>query len=320
MGLKKDGRIVITGGAGFIAKYVIRELNQKNFTNIVLFERYDQMSLEKFSNLQGLFFCSLESHLNLENYLEDEKEQIQAIIHLGANASTVGIDAEDYLWNNYECSKMLLDFSVENNLRFIYASSASVYGDGTKGFDDSTFLFKKLRPLNHYACTKLLFDQYVIDSQLEEKVLGLRFFNVFGADRSKGDMRSIVTRAYEMIQERKSMELFDVKAERDFVWAGDVARFIVESIPIRSCGIVNFGTGTATSFKQMCDTVFEQLQIDADYDWISLPDHLKGKYQHHTLSDTRKLNEILGAYNYQFKFTSLREAIQKTVQELQGEA
>ncbi|MFZ4773081.1 MAG: NAD-dependent epimerase/dehydratase family protein [Chlamydiia bacterium] len=316
MGLSADDLIVITGGAGFIAKYVIQELNRQNFTNIVLFERYDKLNLESLKNLQGLIFRSLESHVNLEDYLDDEKDNIRCVIHLGANSSTTGEDSEDYLWNNYECSKLLLDFCTDQDVRFIYASSASVYGDGSNGFDDSNFALKELSPLNVYGWTKLLFDQYVINNQLEEKVLGLRLFNIFGSDRSKGDMRCIVTRALEMIQQKKKMEIFDVKSERDFVWARDVARFIVESIEKKSCGIVNFGTGSATSFKTMCDHVFHAMEQDPHYAVIALPEHLQGKYQHHTMSDPARLNEMLQKHKYHFKFTHLQDAVRATVQEL----
>jgi ADP-L-glycero-D-manno-heptose 6-epimerase len=316
MALRSDELIVITGGAGFIAKYVVRHLNRLGFTNIVLFDRYDKMTLKHLDNLTGLTFRNLESHENLIEFIDERKEQVKTIIHLGANADTTGNDTEDYLWNNYELSKGLLEMAVGNEIRFIYASSASVYGDGSKGFDDDFSVFHQYKPMNIYAWSKYLFDQYIIQNNLSEKVLGLRLFNVFGADSSKGDMRCIVTRAFETIKEKKKLELFDVKSLRDFIWADDVARFMVESIKKNSYGIINFGTGVPHSFKSVCEFVYKSMSFEPNFEMIALPAHLEGKYQNFTQSNVQKFQEMLHKYKYEFRFSDIEDAVAKTVQEL----
>ncbi|MBM3194374.1 MAG: NAD-dependent epimerase/dehydratase family protein [Chlamydiae bacterium] len=318
MGLGADDLIVITGGAGFIAKYVIRELNRLHHSNIVLFDRYDLLKMENFHNLHGLKFSSLESSDVLEEFLEVEKSRIRCVIHLGANSSTTGKDSKDYLIHNYELSKLLADFCVEEEIRFIYASSASIYGDGKLGFSDDRVHFEKYKPLNLYAWSKYLFDQYILENHLEDQVLGLRLFNVFGADRSKEEMRCIVTRAHDTISIKKKMEIFDIQADRDFVYAGDVACFIVESITKDSHGIVNFGTAETTSFKQMCDYVYSAMGQDPNFSSIALPEHLIGKYQHVTLSDPKHLNAMIMKFKYNFRFTAVKEAVEITIRELNG--
>lgn len=318
MGLSAEDLIVITGGAGFIAKYVIRELNRLQHTNIVLFDRYDLLKMENFNNLHGLKFSSLESSDILEEFLEVEKNRIRCVIHLGANSSTTGNNPKDYLIHNYELSKILADFCIDEKIRFIYASSASIYGDGRLGFSDDRGHFEKFKPLNLYAWSKYLFDQYILDNHLEREVLGLRLFNVFGADRSKEEMRCIVTRAYDTILSKKKVEIFDIQADRDFVYAGDVARFIVESITKDSHGIVNFGTAQTTSFKQMCEYVYAALGQDPNFSSIALPEHLIGKYQHVTLSDPKHLDAMIMKFKYNFRFTSVKEAVEITIRELNG--
>ncbi|MBM3196963.1 MAG: NAD-dependent epimerase/dehydratase family protein [Chlamydiae bacterium] len=316
MSLHHEDLIVITGGAGFIAKYVIEELNRQNFTHLVLFERYDALTKEHFENLKGLKFSSLESSESIESFLEIHKDEIRCVIHLGANASTTGTDPQDYLLNNYELSKFLAAFCIEEKIRFIYASSASIYGDGTKGFEDDLGSFKTYRPLNLYAWSKYLFDQYIYENNLQENVLGLRLFNIFGADRSKGDMQCIVTKAFDKMLSKKKMEIFDVESQRDFVYVRDVAKFIVESISKQSYGIFNFGTGIATPFRDVCDMVFKAMGHVMQFDLIALPTHLVGKYQFLTKSSTTRFDKMLKTYGYKFSFSNLEDGINDTVLEL----
>lgn len=310
--------IVITGGAGFIARHVLEELNRKKYYRIVLFDRYDCLTLQHFENLRGHRFSSLKSSEHIEAFLETQRDNIKCVIHLGANSSTSGMDPKDYLENNYELSKLLADFCVEEKIRFIYASSASIYGAGSTGFDDNPTFFKENKPLNLYAWSKYLFDQYIYENGLENNVLGLRLFNVFGQDRSKRDMQCIVTKAFDRITNKKKMEIFDVDSSRDFVFVKDVARFIVESIHKPSYGIVNFGTGKATSFRGICEMVFAAMDQIPHFEEISLPAHLEGKYQHFTCSNNHRLDELVKKNRYNFAFTPLQEAIKDTVEELRA--
>lgn len=319
MAMNHDDLIVVTGGAGFIARYVVQELNQRNYHRIVLFDRYDRLTQKHFENLRGLSYSSLESSENLEAFLEAEGDQIKCVIHLAANSNTTGTDPNDYLENNYELSKFIADFCIEEKIRFIYASSASIYGDGSMGFSDDPKDFKKNRPLNLYAWSKYLFDQYIYDNNLEEKVLGLRFFNVFGQDLSKADMQCIITKAFNKICEKKKVEIFDVDSSRDFVFVKDVARFIVESIGKSSSGIMNFGTGVSTPFRQVCEMVFEAMDHPPQFEKISMPSHLRGKYQHHTQSKNGRLEEMIEKHHYNFKFTPLQDAIHDTIEELKAQ-
>jgi ADP-L-glycero-D-manno-heptose 6-epimerase len=203
---------------------------------------------------------------------------------------------------------------------FHYASSASVYGDGAAGYHDDDSMLARYKPLNPYAESKWLFDQWVINEKLVSKVVGYRYFNVFGPNEGhKGDMRSMVNKAFLQIQKTGKARLFansrpgfsDGSEERDFIYVKDVNRvmqYFLENLD--KGGIFNVGTGRARSFKDLVTAVFTALGKPPAIDYFPMPDTLKSQYQYFTQADIGKLR----AAGYRNEFTPLEDAVRDYVQ------
>jgi ADP-L-glycero-D-manno-heptose 6-epimerase len=220
--------IVVTGGAGFIGSAIIYRLNELGENNIIV---VDELGLdEKWKNLVPLRYKDFINKHEFLDRLESHIYKIDAIIHMGANSSTTEKDADHLLKNNYEYSKRLALYCSQHNIRFIYASSAATYGDGSAGFNDSGIDLHKLRPLNMYGYSKNMFDVWAAEGGLLTSITGLKYFNVFGPNEyHKGDMRSVVHKAYEQIKNTGRIRLFksqhpdykDGEQMRDFVYVKD---------------------------------------------------------------------------------------------------
>ena len=194
-------KIIVTGGAGFIGSAVVWRLNQLGEDNILIVDRLDET--DKWKNLAPLKYAD---YLDADDFLDDldEFRDAKAIIHLGACSSTTERDSAYLMRNNYEYTRELAEWSVINNVRFIYASSAATYGDGSAGMEDGTENLSRLRPLNMYGYSKHLFDQYAHRKGLFDRIVGLKYFNVFGPNEDhKGDMRSLVNKAFSQIQRNR---------------------------------------------------------------------------------------------------------------------
>ncbi|MDP7621318.1 MAG: NAD-dependent epimerase/dehydratase family protein, partial [SAR324 cluster bacterium] len=181
--------ILITGAAGFIGSAVAYELNRQGRTDLLLCDRFGEK--EKWYNVIGLRYNRFIHRNDLFDFLNDRKNfpDIDAVIHIGACSDTTETDMDYLLENNVDFSIKLCRWALEHDIRFVYASSAAVYGDGSFGFSDSDDLTPKLRPLNKYGFSKWMFDMWVIENGLADKVAGLRFFNVFGPNEyHKGRM------------------------------------------------------------------------------------------------------------------------------------
>src|SRR5690606_4992216 len=200
--------IVVTGGAGFIGSAIVWRLNTLGRNDIII---VDELGTdEKWKNLPSLSFNDFIHKNDFINLLETKKGfEISAIIHIGANSSTTEKDADHLLRNNYEYTKSLAQYSLKNNVRFIYASSAATYGDGSLGFDDDENKINQLRPLNMYGYSKQMFDLWAHKNKLLNKIVGLKYFNVYGPNEyHKGDMRSVVHKAFEQIRNTGKVKLF----------------------------------------------------------------------------------------------------------------
>lgn len=295
--------IIVTGGAGLIGSAVVWRLNQLGHENIVIVDHLG--TSDKWANLAPLRFKDYLEKDDLLPLLERGTDspvgtqRVQAIIHLGACSSTTERDASYLIRNNFEYSKQLARFALENNARFIYASSAATYGDGSLGFDDSEAQLSHLRPLNGYGYSKQLFDLWLQQHGVLDKVAGLKYFNVFGPnEQHKGEMRSVVLKAFEQVQATGSMTLFrshrpeygDGEQLRDFVYVKDAAAmtlFFLEHPEIN--GIFNAGTGQARSWNDLARALFAALGKTPQISYVDMPEHIRPRYQYYTCAEISKL-------------------------------
>src|SRR5271154_7153988 len=222
-------QIIVTGAAGFIGRNIVAELNRRGHTNLLL---VDQLGTdEKWANLVGLRFDDVISPTKfIESVKADTAWKAVACIHLGACSATTEKDADYLLENNYRYTRTLCEWSLDHNIRFVYASSAATYGDGTQGYSDEDCATPILQPLNMYGYSKHLFDLWALQTGAIERIVGLKYFNVYGPyEDHKGNMRSLVQKAYHQIIERGYLELFkshrpdycDGGQKRDFIYVRD---------------------------------------------------------------------------------------------------
>lgn len=292
--------IVVTGGAGFIGSAIVWRLNQLGNDNILI---VDELGLdEKWKNLTSLKFADYMNKWEFLDRIETETGfDIEAIIHMGANSSTTEKDADLLIENNYEYTKSLALFSVKNNIRFIYASSAATYGDGSPGFVDNELAINNLRPLNMYGYSKQLFDLWSIRNKLTDKMAGIKYFNVYGPNEyHKGDMRSVVNKAYGQIHETGKVKLFksenplykDGEQKRDFIYIKDAVEMTLFFLFNREKnGIYNAGSGKARTWNALAKSIFNALGKPIEIDYIELPPQLKTKYQYFTEADISKITK-----------------------------
>ena len=185
--------IIVTGGAGFIGSCVVRHLNDQGFSNIVVVDNLG--TSEKWKNLVGKKVADVLHKSTLFEWLKGREQDIQGIIHLGACSSTVELDANYLLENNYRYTLQLAEYALKNDIRFIYASSAATYGDRVTNFSDDHSGLHDLAPLNMYGFSKHLFDLWALEQGVLDKITGLKYFNVYGPNEyHKGRMTSAIVR------------------------------------------------------------------------------------------------------------------------------
>jgi ADP-L-glycero-D-manno-heptose 6-epimerase len=308
--------IIVTGGAGFIGSALVKKLNDEGYEDIII---VDNLGIEdKWKNLLNLKFVDYNHKRSFFKRL-DHLGEIEAIFHLGACSSTTEADT-DYLYkNNFLYSKRLATFAVARNIPFIYASSAATYGAGEQGYSDADELSAHLRPLNKYGWSKLLMDRWVLQNKLQDKVCGLKFFNVFGPNEyHKGSMKSMVYKAFYQIKETGGVKLFksnhpdfgDGGQQRDFVYVKDVVDVIYwlfQNPEVK--GIFNVGTGIAHTWKGLMQAVFTAMNLPENITYIEMPDILKNSYQNYTCAPMDKLQEA----GYSMNFMSLKASVQDYV-------
>lgn len=292
--------IVVTGGAGFIGSAIVWELNRRGESDILI---VDELGMdEKWKNLVGLQF---EDFINKSIFLDSistgKHLDVECVIHMGANSSTTEKDADSLLINNYEYTKKLAEFCLWNEIKFIYASSAATYGDGTLGFDDDKNLCKKLHPLNMYGYSKNLFDIWAVRHDAFKEIVGIKYFNVYGPNEfHKGDMRSVVHKAFYQVKDNGKVKLFksrnpeykDGEQKRDFVYIKDAVDMTLHFFEHKDkSGLFNVGSGKARTWNDLVAALFKSMNLSINIEYIDLPDHLADKYQYFTEAPLKRIKQ-----------------------------
>jgi len=302
MRIFEDQLIVITGGAGFIGSCLIRHLNDLGLTNILVVDELG--SSEKWKNLVGKNFYHVIDKQHLFSWLNGRESSVEAIIHLGACTDTMQTDANYLLENNYQFSVNLAEYALTHEKRFIYASSAATYGGESKDFIDDQNEILKLQPLNMYGYSKQLFDQWAVNQGIFDKIVGLKFFNVFGPNENhKGRMASAIVKMVSQIQKHEKVKLFksndairfyDGEQKRDFIYVKDVVRMMHAFLENETGGIFNIGSGVASTWNELAQAVYLAFGKDVEIEYIDMPLELVNKYQNYSRADMRKTGRVLG--------------------------
>jgi ADP-L-glycero-D-manno-heptose 6-epimerase len=242
------------------------------------------------------------------------------VLHMGACSATTEKDATYLIRNNYEFTKDLAVWSLANKARFVYASSAATYGDGSAGMDDSDANLNSLRPLNMYGYSKQLFDLYAKREGILKRIVGLKYFNVYGPNEDhKGDMRSLVHKSFAQVKKEGVIRLFksyrkdykDGEQKRDFLYVKDaVAMTLHLAANKKATGLFNIGSGAARTWIDLANSVFAALGKKPKIEFFEMPETIRDKYQYFTQADISKLR----AAGYRDKITSLENAVADYVQ------
>lgn len=310
--MEKD-MVVVTGAAGFIGRNLVAELNRRGVERIVAVDALGQD--EHWKNLRGLRFAEYLQRDELADWLAEGGACVKTIYHLGACSATTETDA-DYLYaNNYAYTQGIWKACTEFGARMVYASSAATYGDGAQGYRDDESALDTLRPLNMYGMSKHMFDLWALRKGYLKDICGLKFFNVYGPfEDYKGDMRSVIHKAYGQIQRTGKVRLFksyrpdygDGEQVRDFVYVKDAVDMMLYAGDHPDFnGIFNCGTGHARSWNDLAKAVFAAMGRPVNIEYIEMPESLRAKYQYFTEADMSKAR----AHGYAHEFASLEDGV-----------
>jgi ADP-L-glycero-D-manno-heptose 6-epimerase len=309
-------KTIVTGGAGFIGSALVWRLNQLGETDILIVDRMD--STEKWKNLAPLKFGD---YLDADEFIKnlDRFNDTEIVLHMGACSSTTETDADYMMRNNYQYTRDLADWAVAHHTRFIYASSAATYGDGSAGMNDGADELNNLRPLNVYGYSKHAFDLYAQQNKMFDRIVGLKYFNVFGPNENhKDDMRSLVNKAYGQINETGKLKLFksanpdyqDGEFGRDFVYVKDAVEMTLHFLENQTGGLFNVGSGEMHTWNELAAAIFGALDQQPNIEFIEMPEHLRDKYQYHTQANLTRIRDK----DYNKPITPLHEAVADYVQ------
>jgi ADP-L-glycero-D-manno-heptose 6-epimerase len=306
--------VLVTGAAGLIGSAVIWALNRSGIDDIIAVDRLD--TSEKWRHLVPLRFAD---YVDADDFLSMVTERRGAfgdfgtVFHLGACSATTETDADFLMRNNYEYTKALAHWADDIGARFVYASSAATYGALEEGLSDEADL-RTLRPLNMYAYSKQLFDLYAQRSGLADRIVGIKYFNVFGPNEDhKADMRSVVLKAYEQIGANGNVKLFksyrpefrDGEQRRDFIYVKDAVAMTLHIAQSNLTGLVNVGNGRAQTWLDLVRPIFAALRIPERIEFIEMPETLRPKYQYSTCATVDRLRSS----GYDAPVTPLADAV-----------
>ena len=312
--------IIVTGGAGFIGSNIVRALNEAGEDKIIIVDRLGKA--DKWNNLADVHFLDYEHKDKFLTKLDQGifDHGIWAVFHMGACSSTTEKDGDYLMENNYEFSRKLATrFAAKDSLRFIYASSAATYGDGSSGYSDEHESIPLLRPLNMYGYSKQIFDVWALKTGFLKRAVGIKYFNEFGPNEyHKGEMRSVAIRAYLQAKKTGKVRLFrsyrqdyeDGGQLRDFIYVKDAVKITVNFLEHPEInGIFNAGTGTPRNFRDLAHAVFSAMDNEPIIEYIDMPDGLEKRYQYYTCAQMDKLRSA----GFEGRFLSLEEAIREYV-------
>ena len=321
-----NGRILVTGGAGFIGSALIWALNARGIDEIVVADILK--TDEKWRNLVPLRYAEYVEGPVLRARLAQSPAafgKFSAVFHLGACSATTERDASYLVDNNTAFTRELAGWAISGGARFIYASSAATYGDGAQGMDDKDPALERLRPLNMYGYSKHLFDLHARRLGWFDRIVGGKYFNVFGPNEDhKGDMRSVVAKANLQIRETGKLGLFrsydpkypDGGQMRDFLYVKDAVEMTLHFADkgLAWGGLYNLGSGEANTWLTLADAIFAALGRPPQVEFIAMPETLRAKYQYYTKADISKLR----ASGYDRPVTPLAAAVADYVQNYLG--
>jgi ADP-L-glycero-D-manno-heptose 6-epimerase len=314
-----DARVLVTGGAGFIGSALVWALNRRGCDDIVVCDRLG--TDEKWRNLTPLRFAEFVEADDLRLRLQSGAlKNFDLILHMGACSSTTERDAGFLFRNNFEFTRDLAEWALSKSVRFVYASSAATYGDGSAGMADDDSQLDNLRPLNMYGYSKHLFDLHAKRAGFLNKIVGLKYFNVFGPNEDhKGDMRSLVHKSFAHVQNENLIRLFksyrkdfrDGEQKRDFLYVKDAVAMTLHLAANKKANrLFNIGSGEARTWIDLANSVFAALGKKPKIEFIEMPETIRDKYQYFTQADISRLR----ATGYKDKITSLENAVADYVQ------
>ena len=314
--------IIVTGGAGFIGSNVLAGLEEAGVPDLVACDTFG--AGEKWRNIAKRELRDVIAPEHLAVYLNTHKSKIKMIYHLGGVSNTTETDADAVVASNFNLSRLMWQWSAQNGVRLVYASSGSTYGDGDQGFSDEATpeSLAKLRPLTPYGWSKHLFDRSVVRAvanktePIPPQWAGLKFFNVYGPNEyHKGDQRSVPSKLYPQIEAGAAVKLYrstspqfkDGEQKRDFVYVRDCVDVCVWLYQNQNVsGLFNMGTGHARSFNDLASAIFQATAKKPKIQYIDMaPDQIP-RYQNYTQADMHKLQ----AAGYTKPFTELEVGVE----------
>lgn len=302
-----------------IGSAAVWALNQKGIEDILVVDNL--ASKEKWKNLVCLKYTD---YMHRDEFLQKIKndgiKNVQGIVHMGACSSTTERNADFLMQNNFHYTQEVFNFTQRNGIRMVNASSAATYGGGELGFKTDLETILKLKPLNMYGYSKHLFDLWCIRNNYLDKVVNLKFFNVYGPNEyHKDNMRSVANKAFEAITEKGCLQLFSSDRpqyphggqKRDFIYVKDCTKVILWFLLENQIGgIFNVGTGEARTWNSLAEAVFTAMGKPVRIKYIPMPEELRGKYQYFTEANMSWLK----TYQYPYSFTCLEDGVKDYVQ------
>ena len=311
----------VTGAAGFIGSNIAAKLAEDRTLDVVVCDRLHEAERGKWRNIAKHPIGDFVAPDDMFDWLEKRWRDVEIVIHMAAVSSTTEPDADKIIHSNFTLSRDLFRWCADRQRRFVYASSAATYGDGTASFvDDNDYeALAALRPLNTYGWSKALFDLFAVRQALRDYAppqwVGLKFFNVYGPNEEhKSSMKSVAAQIWPHVRDGQGVQLFksyrkdvpDGGQKRDFVYvrdAADIAQWLLETPQVN--GIYNLGSGTARTFEDMAKAVFQAAGKEPKIDYTPMPPAIRDKYQYFTEARMDRLKEA----GYARPMTPLEEGI-----------